>query len=111
MGSRDIRAVPTCGSNSHWRSNTHTHNVEICSKVMEDLFSACNPDVSTCSNPNGQSFAVSTEQVCAAVNTPTKLLVKAISDEFDGFVDKCLFCELYLSFFFCTICLCLVSDF
>ena len=25
MGSRDLRAVPTCGSNSHWRSNTHTH--------------------------------------------------------------------------------------
>ena len=33
MGSRDIRAVPTCGSNSHWRSNTHTH--ELCS-VMQD---------------------------------------------------------------------------
>ena len=25
MGSRKVRAVPTCRSNSHWRSNTHTH--------------------------------------------------------------------------------------
>ena len=23
MGGRDLIAVPTCGSNSHWRSNTH----------------------------------------------------------------------------------------
>ena len=40
MGSRDIRAVPTCGSNSHWRSNTHTHkpgrlkSQESCPKLL-----------------------------------------------------------------------------
>ena len=78
---------------------SNTSKEGICIKVMEELFSACNPDVSTCSNPNGQSFAVSTEQVCAAVNIPMKLLFEVIGDEFDGFVDKYTSCELYLSLF------------
>ena len=91
-------------------TKSKTSDEKICIKVMEELFSACNPDVSTCSNPNGQSFAVSTDQVCDAVNTLPKLLFEAIGDEFDGFVDKHTFCELYLSLF-CAIWLCLVSDF
>ena len=60
----------------------------ICDEVLQDLFSACNPDDDTCTNPNVQSFAVTTDQVCAAVNTPKKLLFEAIGDEFDNFADK-----------------------
>ena len=68
-----------------------------CTEVLQELFSACNPNDSTCTNPNLQSFAVSTEQVCAAVNTPKKLLFEAIGDEFDGFNDKFTECKwIYL---------------
>ena len=63
-------------------------DLTICTEVLQELFSACNPNDSTCTNPNLQSFAVSTEQVCNAVNTPIKLLFEAIGDKFDGFVDK-----------------------
>ncbi len=59
-----------------------------CNEVLQDLFSACNPDHSSCASPNEQSFAVTTEQVCAAVNTRKKLLFEAIGDEFDNFADK-----------------------
>ena len=65
----------------------HTNQIT-CDEVLRDLFSACNPDVDTCTNPNMQSFAVTTEQVCAAVNTPKKLLLEAIGDEFDNYADK-----------------------
>ena len=63
-------------------------NIETCAKVLNSFSSACNPDVTACTKPNSQSFAVSTEQVCAAVNTHTKLLFEVIGDEFDNFVDK-----------------------
>ena len=49
-------------------------NLTKCAEVLQELFSACNPNDSTCTNPNIQSFAVSTKQVCNAVNTPKKLL-------------------------------------
>ena len=65
-----------------------TSDPATCDEVLGDLFSACNPDDETCTNPNVQSFAVTTEQVCAHVKTPKKLLFEAIGDEFDGFVDK-----------------------
>ena len=80
-------------------TKSNTSDGEICRKIIDELFSACNPDDSACFNPNGQSFAVSTEQVCAAVNTPTNLFFEVIGNESDGFVDKCTFCELYLSLF------------
>ena len=67
-----------------------------CDEVLQDLFSACNPDDDTCTNPNQQSFAVTTDQVCAAVNTPKKLLFEVIGDEFDNFADKFTECELTL---------------
>ena len=59
-----------------------------CNSVLENLFSACNPNNATCTKPNHQSFALSTEQVCDAVKTRKKLLFEAIGDEFDGFSDK-----------------------
>ena len=59
-----------------------------CKGVLNNLFSACNPDDATCTEPNHQSFALSTEQVCDAVNTRKKLLFEAIGDEFDGFSEK-----------------------
>ena len=72
-------------------------NLTKCTEVLEALFSACNPKESTCTNPNLQSFALSTEQVCNAVNTPIKLLFEAIGDKFDGFVDKFVKCKfIYL---------------
>ena len=59
---------------------------EQCVQVLEELFTACDKD--TCSNPNIETFQLSTEQVCAAVKTPTKLLFETIGDEFDGNVDE-----------------------
>ena len=41
-----------------------------CNAVLEELFTACDPSKVTYSNPNTESFQVSTEQVCAVVNTP-----------------------------------------
>ena len=64
------------------------------------MFSACNPDDDTCTNPNIQSFAVTIDQVCAAVNTPKKLLFETIGDEFDGFADQ--FTERKFKFHFCA---------
>ena len=61
---------------------------EKCNRVLENLFSACNPDDATCTKPNHQSFALSTEQVCDAVKTRKKLLFEAIGGKFDGFSDK-----------------------
>jgi len=64
-----------------------------CDEVLNDLFSACNPDDSACTNPNVQSFAVTADQVCSAVNTPKKLLFEAVGDEFDNFADKFTECK------------------
>ena len=58
-----------------------------CRQVLEQLYTACDPSKVTCSNPNVELFQVSTERVCAAVNTPTKLLFETIGDQFDGFVE------------------------
>lgn len=74
--------------------DSNSYNQTTCEEVLRDLFSACNPDDGTCTNPNVQSFAVTTEQVCAAVNTPKKLLFEAIGDEFDNFADKFTDCKL-----------------
>ncbi len=37
---------------------------------------------------NQQTFQVTVDQVCDAVNTRTKLKFEAIGDEYDGFVDE-----------------------
>lgn len=62
-------------------------NAGNCVKVLEQIFTACDPDQVECTDPNTESFQVSTDAVCDAVNTPTKLLFEAIGEEFDGFVD------------------------
>ena len=58
-----------------------------CKAVLSEFFTACDPEATTCTDPNIESFALSTEQVCAAVNTPVKLKFETIGDEFDGFTD------------------------
>jgi hypothetical protein len=68
--------------------DSNAANVAKCDSVLSDLFSACDPDERGCTNPNVQSFDVSINQVCAAVNTPKKLLFEVVGDEFDGFIDK-----------------------
>lgn len=64
--------------------------IESCKAVLSELFTVCDPSKATCSNPNVESFALSTEQVCAAVNTPIKLKFETVGDEFDGFTDASL---------------------
>ena len=59
-----------------------------CVEVLEQIFTACDPDEPECTTPNTASFQVSVDAVCDAVNTPTKLLFEAIGEEFDKFVDK-----------------------
>jgi hypothetical protein len=62
--------------------------IDNCKAVLSDLFTACDGASSgICTNPNIESFAVSTNQVCAVVNTATKLKFETVGDEFDGFVD------------------------
>lgn len=69
-------------------TDANAQNQDICKDVLQNLFSACNPDEETCTDPNSQSFALSAEDVCDAVNTRKKLLFEAIGDEFDGFANK-----------------------
>ncbi len=57
-----------------------------CKAVLSELFTAC--DDVTCKDPNTETFQVSSERVCAAVKTPTKLLFEVIGEEFDGFSDE-----------------------
>jgi hypothetical protein len=37
---------------------------------------------------NQQSFQLTIDQVCEAVNTPIKLKFETIGDEFDGFAEE-----------------------
>jgi hypothetical protein len=82
-------------------TTSNSVNQTTCDEVLQDLFSACNPEEATCTNPNVQSFAVTTDQVCAAVNTPKKLLFETISDEFDNFADEFTERKLNCSYFVC----------
>jgi hypothetical protein len=62
--------------------------IDNCKAVLSDLFTACDATKGICTNPNIESFAVSTYQVCSVVNTPTKLKFETVGNEFDGFVDE-----------------------
>ena len=86
-------------------TDNNARNIEICAEVLNSLFTACNPDVATCTNQNTQSFVVSTEQMCAAVTTHTILSFDVIGDEFDGFSDNLSPCE-DLRFLILQSCLC-----
>ncbi len=63
-------------------------NSQQCGEVLEQFYSACDTTKDSCSNANQQTFQVTVDQVCDAVNTRTKLKFEAIGDEYDGFVDK-----------------------
>jgi hypothetical protein len=65
-----------------------------CKAVLSDLFTACDSSKGICTDPNIESFAVSTNQVCQVVNTPIKLKFETVGDEFDRFVDDSLPGEL-----------------
>jgi hypothetical protein len=59
-----------------------------CKAVLSQLFSACDPSKTTCSDPNVESYEVSVDHVCDSVQSSKKLLVETIGDEFDGFTDE-----------------------
>ena len=59
-----------------------------CTNILKQFYSACDPTKQSCSIANPQTFQVTVDQVCDAVNTRTKLKFEAIGDEFDNFVDK-----------------------
>ena len=54
-----------------------------CYEVLQEFRSACNPDEDSCDEPNSQTFQLSTEQVCSAVDSRTKLDVTATGNLFD----------------------------
>lgn len=56
-----------------------------CTNLLPELHSACDPLQQSCSGKNSHSFQLSIDDVCNAVNTPTKLLFSSISDEMDGY--------------------------
>jgi len=58
-----------------------------CDNVLKQFYSACDTTKDSCSNANQQTFQVTVDQVCNAVNTRTKLKFESIGDEYDGFVD------------------------
>ena len=62
-------------------------NTDQCNAVLSEFHTACDPLQDSCSKSNHQSFQVTVDQVCEAVNSPTKLKMEAIGDEFDGFAD------------------------
>ena len=62
------------------RENVTTNR---CYEVLQEFRSACNPDEDSCDEPNSQTFQLSTEQVCSAVNSRTKLDVTATGNLFD----------------------------
>jgi hypothetical protein len=67
---------------------TQPVTINNCKAVLSELFTACDPsEAKMCTNPNTESFAVSTNQVCQAVNTPKKLKFESVGEEFDGFTD------------------------
>lgn len=62
-------------------------DLDKCVEVLEMLHSACDPTLDACFDANQHSFQVTTDQVCNAVNSDTKLKFEAIGEGFDGFED------------------------
>lgn len=56
-----------------------------CRGLLPEMHSACNPLEPQCSGPNSLSFQLSVDDVCKAINNPTKLFFSSISDELDGY--------------------------
>jgi hypothetical protein len=66
---------------------THNKPKNQCEAVLEYFHSSCDPSKNSCSNANQQSFQVTVNQVCAAVNSKIKLKFASMGDEFDNFAD------------------------
>ena len=75
----DVKALVAASSSS---------NSQQCGQILERFYSACDPMKESCSNANQQTFQVTIDQVCDAVNSRTKLKFETIGDEFDNFADK-----------------------
>jgi hypothetical protein len=69
-------------------ASSSSDNPDDCNAILSQFHTACDPSQESCSQSNQQSFQVTVDQVCAAVNSPTKLKFEAIGDEFDGFADE-----------------------
>jgi len=82
----DIRRKLQYVKNLTADGNAITH--ESCANVLEEFHASCNPNEDSCSQANQQSFQVTTEQVCNAVNNSTKLKFSAIGAGFDRFDDE-----------------------
>jgi hypothetical protein len=67
--------------------STHNNPYNQCEAVLKYFHSSCDPSKNSCSNANQQSFQVTVDQVCAAVNSKTKLKFASMGDEFDNFAD------------------------
>jgi hypothetical protein len=70
------------------KAAAQTGSLGQCKPVLSQLFSACDPSKTTCSDPNVESYEVSVDHVCDSVQSSKKLLVETIGDEFDGFTDE-----------------------
>ena len=58
-----------------------------CNALLEEFHTSCPHDQQTCSTANIESFQLTIEQVCDAVNTPTLLKVDQIAEAYDGFAN------------------------
>ena len=56
-----------------------------CNLLLEEFHSACSPDEQTCASVNDESFQLTVDQVCDAVNTTTFLHIEQIAEAYDGF--------------------------
>ena len=64
-----------------------------CREVLENLYSACKIDddgSQTCTSPNDQTYQLTVESVCDAVDTDIKLLAEAIYEKFEESKGNCL---------------------
>ena len=57
-----------------------------CDDLLEEFHSSCSPTRQTCSSANEESFHLTVEQICDAVNTPTRLKIEEIANTYDGFL-------------------------
>ena len=52
-----------------------------CTSLLEEFHTSCSAD--SCTDPNSESFQLSVDQVCAAVNTRTKIKVETLGEFYD----------------------------
>ena len=54
---------------------------DICIDLLEELHTSCQAD--SCNDPNSESFQLSVDQVCDAVDTRTKIKVETLGEFYD----------------------------